>query len=134
VKYTSTMRADINYSPSDVFLTFPRPDSTPELEEAGRVLDTERREIMVRRSLGITKLYNLINDPSISDASDHDVARLRQIHADIDRAAITAYGWGDIAIEHGFYTYRQLTRWSVSPAARVEVLDRLLEENHRRAR
>jgi hypothetical protein len=26
-----------------------------------------------------------------------------------------------------------MQRWTVSPAARVEILDRLLEENHRRA-
>ena len=36
-------------------------------------------------------------------------------------------------LDHGFHTYRQMTRWTVSPAARVELLDRLLEENHRRA-
>ncbi len=28
----------------------------------------------------------------------------------------------------------QMERWTVSPAARVEILDRLLEENHRRAK
>ena len=36
-------------------------------------------------------------------------------------------------LDHGFHTYRQMERWTVSPAARVEILDRLLEENHRRA-
>ena len=38
-----------------------------------------------------------------------------------------------MALDHGFHTYRQMTRWTVSPAARIEILDRLLEENHRRA-
>ena len=37
------------------------------------------------------------------------------------------------ALDHGFHTYRQMERWTVSPAARVEILDRLLEENHKRA-
>ena len=133
VKYTSTMRADINYSPSDVFLTFPRPKSTPALEEIGRTLDQERREIMLRRQLGITKLYNLINDPGVRDLSDADVARLRQIHVEVDVAALAAYGWDDISWDPAFHTYRQLTRWSVPPSARVEILDRLLEENHSRA-
>ena len=49
-----------------------------------------------------------------------------------------AYGWADVPLDHGFHTYRQMERWTVSPAARVEILDRLLEENHvaprRRAR
>ena len=44
-----------------------------------------------------------------------------------------AYGWADVDLDHGFHTYRQMQRWTVSPAARVEILDRLLEENHRRA-
>lgn len=133
VKYTSTMRADINYSPSDVFLTFPRPKPTRALEEIGRTLDTERRQIMVRRDLGLTKLYNLVHDPDIDDAVDQDVARLRQIHVEVDSACLDAYGWSDLAPQHGFHSYRQFTRWSVSPSARVELLDRLLEENQRRA-
>ncbi|WP_030745827.1 Eco57I restriction-modification methylase domain-containing protein [Streptomyces griseus] len=133
IKYSSTLETRINYSPSDVFDTFPLPTSTERLKETGRVLDTERREIMLRRSLGLTKLYNLVNDPAITDAADPDVARLRQIHVDLDKAVLAAYGWDDVPLDHGFHTYRQMQRWTVSPAARVEILDRLLEENHRRA-
>jgi hypothetical protein len=81
----------------------------------------------------LTKLYNLINDPDIADESDEDVAKLRAIHVELDRAVMDAYGWTDVDLDHGFHTYRQMQRWTVSPAARVEILDRLLEENHRRA-
>lgn len=133
IKYGSGMRNDPRYTPSDVFETFPRPESTRDLETIGSVLDEERREIMLRRDLGLTKLYNLINDPDIVDSSDADVARLRQIHIDIDHAVMAAYGWDDVPLDRGFHSYRQMTRWTVSPAARVEILDRLLEENHRRA-
>jgi hypothetical protein len=38
-----------------------------------------------------------------------------------------------VPLEHGFHTYRQMERWTVSPAARVEIQDRLLAENLRRA-
>jgi len=131
IKYGSTMRTDVNYSPSDVFATFSRPEATERLTEAGKTLDTERREIMLRRDLGLTKLYNLVNDPDITDSVDADVARLRQIHVELDEAVMAAYGWGDVPLEHGFHTYRQMRRWTVSPTARVEILDRLLEENHR---
>jgi hypothetical protein len=130
-RYTGTMRADLSYSPSDVFLTLPRPGLTNRLTEIGRTLDTERREIMLRRDLGLTKLYNLVNDPDITD--DADVTRLREIHVELDYAVMDAYGWGDVALDHGFHTYRRMTRWTVSPAVRVEIFDRLLEENHRRA-
>jgi hypothetical protein len=133
IKYGSTMRADVNYSPSDVFMTFPRPEPTDRLAEAGRVLDVERREIMLRRGLGLTKLYNLVNEPRIADADDPDVARLRRIHVEVDEAVMAAYDWSDVPLDHGFHTYRQMERWTVSPAARVKILDRLLAENLRRA-
>lgn len=132
-RYTSTMRTDINYSPSDVFETFPRPESSEALDAIGRTLDTERREIMLRRSLGLTRLYNLVNDPGLARDTDLDVDRMREIHRELDRIVAAAYGWDDIPLDHGFHTYRKTTRWTISPTARVELLDRLLEENHRRA-
>ena len=85
---------------------------------------------MLRRQLGLTKLYNLVNDP---DYADDDIARVREIHVELDKAVMDAYGWDDVELDHGFHTYRQMRRWTVSPAARVEILDRLLEENLRRA-
>ncbi len=132
-KYGSTMRADVNYSLSDVFETFPRPADSERLSGVGELLDAERRVIMQGRCLGLTRLYNLVNSPQITDASDPDVARMRAIHVEIDTAVIDTYGWSDIPLDHGFHTYRQIQRWTVSPTAQVEILDRLLEENHRRA-
>ena len=134
IKYGYSMRKDPRYTPSGVFETFPRPENTGELAWIGRRLDVERRRVMLRRNLGLTKLYNLVNDPDISDSADPDVARLREIHVELDRAVMAAYGWDDVPLDHGFHTYRQMQRWTVSPAARVEILDRLLEENHRRAK
>jgi hypothetical protein len=130
IKYGSGMRNDPRYTPSDVFETFPRPTSTDRLAGVGRTLNTKRREIMLRRNLGLTKLYNLVNDP---DYGDDDIMRMRGIHVELDRAVIDAYGWGDVDLDHGFHTYRQMRRWTVSPAARVKIMDRLLDENLRRA-
>ncbi|GLW08701.1 hypothetical protein Misp01_38310 [Microtetraspora sp. NBRC 13810] len=133
IMYGTTMRVDPTYTPSRVFETFPRPEPNERLEEVGRALDNERREIMLRRQFGLTKLYNLVNDQEVSDASDPDVARMREIHVELDRAVMDEYGWGELPLDHGFHTYRQMIRWTVSPEARVEILDRLLEENLRRA-
>jgi hypothetical protein len=133
ITHGSTLETRVRYAPSDVFETFPRPAETSVLQAIGRTLDTERREIMLRRNLGLTKLYNLVNDEAVASASDPDVARLREIHEQLDHAVMTAYGWDDVPLNHGFHTYRQMTRWTVCPEARVEILDRLLEENHRRA-
>lgn len=133
ITYGSTLETRVRYTPSDVLETFARAAPTRNLARAGRVLQEERGEIMLRRNLGLTRIYNLVNDPQVTDSSDPDVARLRAIHAELDEAALDAYGWSDISLDHGFHTYRQMQRWTVSPAARVEILDRLLEENHRRA-
>lgn len=137
VKYSSTLETRVNYAPSDAFETFPRPHLTEAselaLEVIGRTLDEERREIMLRRELGLTDLYNRVNDPALPGSADPDVARLRVIHRELDEAVMAAYGWDDVPLDHGFHTYRKMTRWTMSPAARVEVLDRLLALNHERA-
>lgn len=133
IKYSGAMRTHPRYSPSDVFLTFPRPHPTERLAEFGKTLDRERREVMLRRDLGLTRLYNFVNNPDIIDSADTDVARIRQIHVELDGAVMAAYGWDDVPLDYGFHTYRQMRRWTISPKARVEILDRLLEENHSRA-
>ena len=133
ITYGSTLETRVRYTPSDVFETFPRPEPTAELEAMGRALDAERREIMLRRDLGLTRLYNLVNDPGLEAGADPDVDRMRAIHVELDAAVTAAYGWEDLDLAHGFHTYRKMTRWTVPPATRVEILDRLLEENHRRA-
>ena len=53
-------RLDVSYSPSDVITTFPFPESTGHLSQVGKTLNTDRKEIMIRRDLGLTKLYNLV--------------------------------------------------------------------------
>lgn len=133
IRFGSGMRSDPRYTPSDVFETFPRCEPTEAMHAIGRTLDEERRAIMLRRDLGLTSLYNLVNDPDIHEEDDPDIARMRQIHVDLDQTVMAAYGWDDVDLDHGFHTYRQMQRWTVCPEARVEILDRLLEENHRRA-
>ena len=60
------------------------------------------------------------------------VVALRELHAEIDHAVLAAHGW-DLDPEIGHHRTKIGTRWTVSPAARFELLDLLLEENHRRA-
>jgi hypothetical protein len=133
IKYGSAMRSDPRYTTGDVFETFPRTCETEWLTRIGQSLDEDRREIMLRRRIGLTKLYNFTNDPQVVDDSDPDVARMRAIHLELDKAVLDAYGWSDIPLNYGFHTYRQMERWTVSPAARVEIFDRLLEQNLRRS-
>lgn len=130
----STLETRVNYSPSDVFETFALPELTDELREAGDRLDTTRREIMLRRQLGLTKLYNAVFD---AQQSDPDLALLREIHRDLDEAALSAYGWSDLidsGLDYGFHPSGPAKdpRLTVGPAVQRELRDRLLELNHAR--
>ncbi|WP_207769190.1 Eco57I restriction-modification methylase domain-containing protein [Nocardioides currus] len=132
ITHGSTLETRVRYTPSDVFETYPRPVATARLTDAGIALHEDRKATMIRCDIGLTSLYNRVNDPSVR--SEPDVNRMREIHAEMDEATMDAYGWDDVALDHGFHTYRQMERWTVSPTARVEILDRLLELNHDRAR
>jgi hypothetical protein len=133
ITYGSTLETRVRYTPSDVFETYPRPSSVSSLKATGQALHERRNEIMRRRSLNLTQLYNQVNNPAVTSESDLDISLMRALHVKVDTAVMGTYGWTDIVLDHGFHTYRQMERWTVSPLARVEILDRLLEENHRRA-
>jgi len=84
---------------------------------------------MLSRNLGLTSTYNRVHNP---DCHDPEIQVLRDIHSDIDHAVLRAYGWDDIDPKIWFHPTKIGTRWTVSKEARFELLDRLLEENHRR--
>jgi hypothetical protein len=65
---------------------------------------------------------------------DSEIVELREIHEAIDHAVLDAYGWSDLDPQIGHHLTKIGTRWTVSRDARFELLDRLLEENHRRHR
>jgi hypothetical protein len=67
-----------------------------------------------------------------------DIQQLRALHVALDAAVLAAYGWSDLDLAHDFYEVDTLpendrTRYTISPAARRELLSRLLTENHARA-
>jgi len=153
----SSLRTDIRYTPTDCFDTFPFPPlemesmrtreggesmrvgegesgRTGEMPQAfqqaaqvGAAYHEHRRQIMLARQLGLTKTYNLFHNPACQDA---DILRLRELHAEMDRAILACYGWDDIDPGHDFYQNdRGQTRYTLSPEARREVLARLVELN-----
>jgi hypothetical protein len=130
----SSMKADLRYTPSDVFETFAMPELSQELRDLGDRLDTFRRDVMLSRNSGLTKTYNLAFSP---ECNDSDIQELRAIHRAIDEATIRAYGWEDRieavgGLDHGFHKVGRETRYTIGPAAQREVLDSLLELNHER--
>jgi hypothetical protein len=72
------------------------------------------------------------------DAARAGIVELRRLHVELDVAVRDAYGWQDLPLEHDFYEVETLpendrVRYTISPAARKELLKRHLAENNRRA-
>lgn len=136
-KYSSTLRRDINYSPSDCFETFPFPNGmvedasliNPDLESIGEQYHEHRRRIMLNRGEGLTTTYNRFHN---QNETSTDIAELRRLHVAMDQAVAAAYRWNDLDLDHGFHETKQGVRYTVCPHARQEILDRLLELNHAR--
>jgi hypothetical protein len=87
---------------------------------------------MLRRQLGLTKLYNAVFDPGVDD---HEVRKLRTSHRLLDEVTVRSYGWDDLleqGLDHGFHMAGRETRYTVGPGVQAEILDRLLELNHQR--
>ena len=128
------MRADLRYTPSDVYETFPRPEPQAGVKwervaAAGVALNDHRSDLMVHRGLGLTKIYILVHNP---DDRDPAILHLRFLHTELDNVVRDAYGWSDLELDHHHWETPQGTRFTVSPAAKDELLDRLLELNHQR--
>jgi hypothetical protein len=84
---------------------------------------------MLKSDEGITDTYNRIHNP---DESSADIQNLRGLQVEMDQAVAIAYGWGDLDLRHGFQDTKQGIRFTISEAARREVLHRLLKLNHER--
>jgi len=139
--FTSTMKDDLNYSPSDCFENFPflqDAELSAVLEEASTNCHGYRASLIAKLNQGLTTLYNRFHDP---DERGTDISRLRDLHHIMDQAVLRSYGWHDLADTAApeFLTediepeerYRGRLFW---PAPfRDEVLARLLTLNAERA-
>lgn len=146
-RFTSTMRTDINYAPTDCFDTFAFPAAEyassalqellvqppfAQAAQVGAAYHEHRRQIMLRRQVGLTKTYNLFHNPACQDA---DIQRLRELHIAMDNAVLACYGWDDLDLHHDFYQNdRGQTRFMPCAEARRELIFRLLELNEKVAR
>jgi len=157
-KYSGSLKQDLRYSPSKCFDTFAFPlelwqRSDVGLAEIGEAYHEHRKALMHSLWLGLTKIYNLFHargltpemvakvskkDAATSAAGYEGILELRRLHVQLDNTVRDAYGWQDLDLEHGFHEIETLAekdrvRFTISPAARREVLKRLLAENQTRA-
>jgi type I restriction-modification system DNA methylase subunit len=158
-RYSGALKQDLRYSPSDCFETFPFPGGLWQtanltLAQAGEQYHEHRRRLMRDLWLGLTDIYNLFHARDLTpevvakvSKKPADVARagfdglleLRRLHVALDNAVRDAYGWTDLNLGHDFVEVETLpendrVRYTISPAARKEVLKRLLALNHQRAK
>ncbi|MBS1982664.1 MAG: N-6 DNA methylase [Bdellovibrionales bacterium] len=147
--FGSSMKDDLRFTPTDCFETFPFPPNWKEndaLERAGQEYYQFRADLMVRNNEGLTKTYNRFHDKHEDNA---DIEKLRNLHAQLDRVALDAYGWVDLQPVHDFILdyeeseedfvsgkvrkKKKPWRYRWSDDFRDEVLVRLLELNRKRA-
>lgn len=138
--FGSTMKDDPVYAVSDCFETFPLPRryvADTALEAIGQAYHDHRADLMVAADEGMTKTYNRFHKESEAGPTTQ---RLRELHDEMDRAVLRAYGWDDLAdtLQPEFltaeteddHTYQGRYFW---PAAqRDQVLSRLLALNAER--
>lgn len=124
--FGSTMKDDPVYSGSDCFETFPFPlgwQSDPNLEAVGQQYYDFRATLMQQRGEGLTKIYNRFHDPN---EQDPQLARLRELHAAMDRAVLSAYGFTDLPTACDFFLDYEIDEatWTAVPGASVRGSDK----------
>ena len=142
--FGSSMKDDPRYTPSDCFETFPFPenwDSRTDLEAVGKEYYEYRANLMIENDEGLTKTYNRFHDPNETDPR---IGKLRELHSEMDRAVLSAYGWDDVPTECEFLldyeideeewgNRRKPYRYRWPDEVHDEVLARLLDLNAQRA-
>ncbi len=146
--FGSSLEDRLRYTSSDCFETFPFPagfETNPSLDTVGKEYYNFRAVLMVSNNEGLTKTYNRFHDPN---ETSPDILKLRELHAEMDRAVLDAYGWTDLKAtceflldyeeededENGAASKKKKPwRYRWRDEFRDEVLARLLELNKQRA-
>ena len=142
--FSSTLKDDLQYTPSNCFETFPFPgnwETHPILETVGQRCYEYRATLMLDNDEGMTRTYNRFHDIYETDSR---IVELRERHAAMDRAVLDAYGWTDIPTECDFlldYEIDEATwgrkkkpyRYRWPDTVRDEVLARLIALSAERA-
>lgn len=143
--FSSSMKDDLRYTPSDCLENFPFMgdwQTAQALETAGHDYYQHRADLMVDRGHGLTETYNRFHDP---DEDDLDIMKLRDLHAAMDKAVLDAYGWTDLRTRCDFFldydgddeggpTHRKKPwRYRWPDEVQDQVLARLIKLNTERA-
>lgn len=103
---SSTLKGDLRYTPTTVFATFPWPDPVTDdqrqaVATAASALYARRSELCREHSMGLTALYNLMDDGGFRN--------LAALHRELDVAVAAAYGWPASVAQEPAELVRRLT-------------------------
>lgn len=139
---TSSLGTSLRYTTTSCFDMFPFSDDViddPEVARAAQDYMDARSEFLQALGIGTTNLYG--NYFHQSERDGEDIVRLRELHAEMDRAVLRAYRWDDLAerakpvfldeSNEDDHAYQGRLFWPC--AFRDEVLARLLALNAERA-
>lgn len=101
---SSTMKDDLRFTPSTAFETFPWPSPTAAERQAvaaaGRALIDRRQEISRNDGIGLTVLYNRVDDGAYTD--------LVKLHKQLDQTVVESYHWPKKIAQDRFELLRRL--------------------------
>jgi hypothetical protein len=100
--FGSTLEDRPLYSISSCYETFPFPildNNYSHLEKSAQAYYEYRSFLMMRLNQGLTKIFNLYNDP---DENSSEIIKLRELHQKMDESVLNSYGWGDLKLEYDF--------------------------------
>lgn len=103
---SSTLETRLRYTNGSVFATFPWPDPVTDdqrhaVATAASALYARRSELCLEHNMGLTALYNLMDDGGFRD--------LAGLHHELDVAVAAAYGWPASVAQEPAELVRRLT-------------------------
>ncbi|MDF1660440.1 MAG: hypothetical protein P1V97_01625, partial [Planctomycetota bacterium] len=131
-RFSSTLRADMRYSLTTAFETFPMPtpsaEQKDELSKLAKDLENQRWKIISNKAYGLNKIYACLHDPANDDPS---IIALRECHRKIDEAVLKAYEWSDLIASDmlQFNNFGKRFQLSFSKSLNLEITQRLSDLN-----
>lgn len=128
LSFAATTRDDPSYAPKRLSDTFPW--TTDPFATAMTRTFASALERACEENGGLRPVMNAVNSAS---NLKKDIQNLRELFTHLDREVMQSFGWDDLQPKYGFYERNNLIRFSIDPRSQIEVVQRLLKENHRRA-
>lgn len=130
-KYSSTLgHATLRYSGTDCFETFPFPDTNEsKISYLSEIFDASVKSYLIENNIGLT---SFINDFHSIDNTNKLMSSIRSQYCAINLEISNLYKWDFENLDFDFNESKLGLRYSIRNTIKEEVLDRLLELNHKR--